>query len=62
MLTRHVGRKLDEQAGIAQANVKRIEDLGLVELFLGHVALAERRHAKVNEGPGKLCAAQTALM
>jgi hypothetical protein len=40
MLTRHISRKLHEQAGVAQANMKWIEYLGLVELFLGNVALA----------------------
>ena len=40
MLTRHISGKLYEQAGVAQANVKRIEDFCIVELLGGHIALA----------------------
>jgi hypothetical protein len=40
VLTRHICGKLYKQASFAEANVKWIEDLGLVELFLGYVALA----------------------
>jgi hypothetical protein len=39
MLTGHISRKLYEQAGVAQANVKRIEDFCLVEPLRGNVAL-----------------------
>jgi hypothetical protein len=39
MLTGDIGGKLHEQAYVAQANVKRIEDLGVVEFFLRNVAL-----------------------
>ena len=62
LLTGHIGGKLHQQAGVAQPNVQRIEDLGLVEPLLGDVALAERRHPEVDERAGKLCAAQAALM
>ena len=40
MFARYVGRKLHEQASVAQPNVKWIEDLSLVKPFLGNIALA----------------------
>jgi hypothetical protein len=40
MLTRYISGKLHKQAGFAQTNVKWIEDLGVVKLFLGNIALA----------------------
>ena len=39
ILARHIGGKLYEQAGVAQANVKRIEDFSIVELLGGDIAL-----------------------
>ena len=39
MLTGHISGKLYEQAGVAQANVKRIEDFCIVELLGGDIAL-----------------------
>ena len=62
MLARHIGGKLHEQAGVAQADVQRIEDLGLVEPFGGNIALAQRRHPEVDERARKRRAAQAALM
>ena len=59
MLAGHVGRKLHEQACVAQANVKRIEDFRIVELRLGDVALAQRRHPEIDERTGKRSTAQT---
>ena len=49
MLTRHIGGKLHEQAGLAQPDVQWIEDLGLVEPFGGNIALAQRRHSEIDE-------------
>ena len=40
MFAGNVGGKLHEQAGVAQADMQRIEDLGIIELFRGNVALA----------------------
>ena len=49
MLARHIGGKLHEQAGLAQPDVQRIEDLGLVEPLGRDIALAQRRHPEIDE-------------
>jgi hypothetical protein len=40
VLTADISGKLHQQACVAQADVKRIEDLGVIESFLRNVALA----------------------
>ena len=49
VLSRHVRRKLYEEARRALAHVQRIEDLRLVERIRRDIALAQRRHPKVDE-------------
>jgi hypothetical protein len=50
VLNRDVSGELNKQAVLAQANMKRIEDLGIVELLLENVALAQWRHPEIHEG------------
>ena len=57
MLTRNIGGKLHEQAGLAQPDVQWIEDLGLVKPVGGNIALAQRRHSQINECMRKIRAA-----
>jgi hypothetical protein len=56
----YVGGKLHEQAGLAQQHVQRIEGFRVVQLRGREVALAQRGHAKVNEGAAEAAAAETA--
>ena len=53
ILAGHVSGKLHEQAFLAQADVERIERFRFVELVLGNVALAKRRHSEIDERTGK---------
>ena len=46
----HEFRELDQPAMMANPGVQRVIGLGLVELLLGEEALAERRHAEIDEG------------
>ena len=57
MFTRYIGGKLHEQAGLAQPDVQRIEDLGLVEPVGGNIAFAQRRHSEIDKSAGKLSTA-----
>ncbi len=49
LFTAHVLLELDQVAPAAHEHVQRIERLHLVELLLREIALAERRHAEVDE-------------
>ena len=62
ILTGHVSRQLDQQAVVAQPDVQRIEDLGVVEPLRRKIAFAQRRHPEIDEGASKRRAAQAALM
>ena len=62
VLAGHVRGQLDEQALVAQADVQRVEDLRVVEALRGQVALAKRRHPKVDERARKFRTAQAARM
>ena len=57
MLTRYVSGKLNKQTGIAQPDMKGIEDLSFVEPVGGNIALAQRRHSEIDERTRKLCTA-----
>ena len=46
----HEFRQLDQPAMVTDPCVQRVIDFRLIELLLGEETLAERRHAKINEG------------
>src|SRR5205085_6743696 len=60
VLRSDVLRQLDEVTGLADAHVQRIEGLHRVELVRAQEALAERRHAEVDDGTAERRAAEAA--
>ena len=60
MVGRHIFLQLDEEAGVAHHDPKRVEGLHLIELGGIEEAFAQGRHAEIDEGPAKCRSAEPA--